>query len=305
MEVSGMKSGKSILSALSVILAGILWGVINLFIRALSAGGLGALEISLLRTAGAALLFSLFLLIRDPKKFRIRFRDIWLFIGTGIVSLVLFNVCYFHTMIASEASVAVVLLYTSPVFVMLLSALFFRERVTLSKILALSLTTAGTVLVAGLLGSGAQLSLPVLLTGIGSGFFYALYSIFGNLALRRYDPMTVTVYTFLFAFAGSIPLGKPLETIRILTGDPELILWGIGIALVSTALPYFFYTYGLARMETGRAAILVAVEPLVGALIGILVFGEEHGLLKLLGILLILAAVVVLNLPSGKGARPS
>ncbi len=53
-------------------------------------------------------------------------------------------------------------------------------------------------------------------------------------------------------------------------------------------------------MEAGRAAILVAVEPLVGALIGILVFREDHGPLKLLGILLILAAVVLLNLPFGK-----
>ncbi len=295
-----MRTKSSVFPALSVILAGILWGVINLFIRALSGGGLDALQISLLRTAGAALLFSLFLLIRDPKKFRVRFRDLWLFAGTGIVSLVLFNVCYFHTMIASEASVAVVLLYTSPVFVMLLSALFFRERITLRKLLALVLTTGGTVLVAGLLGSGARLSLPVLLTGIGSGLFYALYSIFGNLALRKYDPLTVTVYTFLFAFAGSIPLGRPLETFRILGSDPSLILWGIGIALVSTALPYFFYTWGLARMEAGRAAILVAVEPLVGALIGILVFREDHGPLKLLGILLILAAVVLLNLPFGK-----
>ena len=68
MEVSGMKSGKSILSALSVILAGILWGVINLFIRALSAGGLGALEISLLRTAGAALLFLLVVGILPSKR---------------------------------------------------------------------------------------------------------------------------------------------------------------------------------------------------------------------------------------------
>ncbi len=294
---------KNALPALSVILAGVLWGVINLFIRALSSGGLDALQISLCRTAGAAILFSLFLLIRDPGKFRVRLRDLWLFVGTGIVSLVLFNVCYFHTMIVSEASVAVVLLYTSPVFVMLLSALFFRERITPRKLLALALTVSGTVLVAGLLGSGARLSLPVILTGVGSGLFYALYSIFGNLALRRYDPMTVTVYTFLFAFLGSLPLGKPLTTLRALGNDPSLILWGIGVALFSTALPYFFYTWGLARMEAGKAAILVAVEPLVGALIGILVFCEDHGLPKLLGILLILSAIVVLNLPEKRRSK--
>ncbi|MBO4406936.1 MAG: DMT family transporter, partial [Clostridia bacterium] len=117
-------------------------------------------------------------------------------------------------------------------------------------------------------------------------------------------PMTVTVYTFLFALIGSLPLGKPVETVRLLAEEPSLLLWTGGIALVSTAAPYFFYTWGLARMEAGKAAILVAVEPLVGALIGILVFHEGHGPLKLLGILLILAAVIILNLPRRKKEKP-
>ena len=119
--------------AIAVILAGCLWGVINIFVKKLSAAGLDSLQIALGRLAGAAILFSLFLLIRDPSGFRIDLKDIWMFIGTGVISVVFFSLCYFYTMIRGQASVAVVLLYTSPVFVMLFSALLFKERIKINE----------------------------------------------------------------------------------------------------------------------------------------------------------------------------
>ena len=281
--------------ALSVIAAGILWGVISIFVKTLSKAGIDALQISAVRMILAAICFSLFVLIKDRSKFRIRFRDIWMFIGTGIISIVLFNTCYFYTMIHSQASIAVVLLYTSPVFVMILSAIIFKEKITVIKIIALILTICGCVLVAGLT-DGVSISFPVFMIGIASGLFYALYSIFGEIALRRYDTMTVTVWTFIFGLIGSLPLGKVPQTIRIIKSDPKLILFAFGIAILSTVLPYFFYTWGLKRMETSKAAILVAVEPLVGCILGMTIYQEPHNFVKILGIILILASIVLLNI---------
>lgn len=286
----------SILPVISVLLAGILWGVINIFIKRLSAGGLDALQISAIRMTVAVIVFSLFVLIKDRSKFRIRLRDIWIFACSGIISVVLFNTLYFYTMINSQASVAVVLLYTSPIFVMLISALVFKEKITFQKIAALILTFVGCVLVAGVIGGYYVIPPLVIVTGIGSGLFYALYSIFGTIGLKKYDTMTMTVWTFIFGFAAALPLGKPAQTIAAFRADPTLILWGIGIGIVSTVLPYFFYTWGLQRMEPSRAAILVAIEPMVGCVIGMTVFHEPHNALKIIGILLILASIVVLNI---------
>ena len=81
-----------------------------------------------------------------------------MFVGTGIVSVVLFNVCYFYTMIKSQASIAVVLLYTSPVFVMLLSALIFHERITRAEIAGPGPGLCGTALCAGLIGGGYRVT---------------------------------------------------------------------------------------------------------------------------------------------------
>ena len=94
---------------------------------------------------------------------------------------------------------------------------------------------------------------------------------------------------------GALIPGDPAGAARILAGSPILLLWVLGIALVSTAIPYYLYTWGLQHMDPGRAAILASVEPLVGAVLGMTAYGEPHGVPKLLGIALILAAILVLN----------
>lgn len=284
-------------ASIAVILAGVLWGTISIFIRALSAAGISSLEIAMIRMIVAALLFTAVVARKEKKLLRVRLGDLWMFAGTGIVSVVLFNCCYFSTIVNSEASVAVVLLYTSPVFIMLLSALLFKEKITLRKLTALILTVAGCVLVAGLLGGSFAISPKVLLTGLASGLFYGLYTIFGRMALKKYDTMTVTAYTSLFGMVGSIFIGDAGRVWSVVSGEPELLLWCLGIGIFCTVLPYFLYTWGLQRLEAGKAAILVAVEPLVGAVIGMTVFQESREPAKLLGIALIIAAIVLLSQP--------
>ena len=308
--ISEAKRGAVIMrqkATLAVLGAGSLWGIISIFIRNLNAAGLTALQIGAMRNVLAAAVIFLWLGIADRSLLKIRLRDVWMFLGTGIVSMAIFNWCYFTVIEISQASVAVVLLYTSPIFIMILSALLFREKITGRKILALVMTFAGCVLVAGLLGGSYTLSPLVILLGLGSGLFYGLYTIFGSVALRRYDTRTVTAYTFLFATVGSLPLCRPAEGVRALAAHPTGLLWCLGMALVSTMAPYLLYTWGLAHMSNGRAAILVTVEPMVGALLGILAYHEPANPAKLLGMALIFGAVILLNLSGGReeAAAPS
>ena len=284
----------------AVICAGVLWGVISLFIRGLSHAGLDPMQISLIRMSTAAPVFLIAAAMK--KRLKIRLRDVWMFIGTGVVSIVLFNICYFYTMIKSEASVAVVLLYTSPVFVMLLSAVFFHERMTAVKLAALGMTFGGCFLTAGV-SSGAGLTPVVLMTGLASGLFYGLYTIFGRFALEKYPTVTVTAFTFAAGFLGGLPVGKPGQTAGLVFSSGKTVLLCLGIGIVCTVLPYFLYTWGLARMESGKAAILVAVEPLVGAVIGMTVFGEDRSPAKLIGIALILGAIVLLSKNTSEGEK--
>ena len=253
------------------------------------------MDISCVRMVVGAAGMLVVVLITDRRLLRIRLRDIWLFVGTGVVSITLFNVCYFTCMNMSEASIAVVLLYTSPIFVMLLSALFFKEKVTGRKVAALALTFAGCVLVAGLAGGTVRLSPIVLAVGIASGFFYATYSIFGRKALEKYDTLTITFYTFVMGSIASLAIGNPGNIVACAAADPALIAWYLGLGVICTIAPYLLYTAGLAHLEPSKAAIFATVEPLVGSLLGILAYGESAGPQKILGMALILAAVVLAN----------
>ena len=295
-----MATKKSVkIAAFYVIAAGVLWGIISIFVRRLTQGGMTAMQITAARvTVGTVVLLAV-ILIKDTKLLKIKPKDLWLFLGTGLFSVVLFNVGYFYTMQHGETSVAVVLLYTSPIFVMLMGAVFFKEKTTLRKLVALAATVLGCVFVSGILG-GVKMELITLLTGIGSGFFYASYSIFGRYAVEKYHPLTVTFYTFLVAMVTSVPLCMPGKLIRIVADDKMQILWILGIGVVCTVLPYIFYTEGLERMEAGKAAIMVTVEPLVGTLLGIIAYKESANALKIAGIVLIFAAVVFLDIKERK-----
>lgn len=292
------KKNSNILGPVMVFLAGICWGVISVFIKGLTSFDYDSFDIMCFRSWASVVLMFIFFLMRDRSLLKIKLRDIWMFIGTGIFSLTFFSYCYFTSIVRSGAAVAVVLLYTSPIFVMLMSSVVFKEKITLKKIVALILTFIGCVLVAGLIGTGSRLSMGALLLGLGAGFGYALYSIFAGFAVKKYSSLTVTFYTFLFSGITLPIFRNPVALIGSVS--LQVIPWIVGTSIICTVLPYLCYTWGLGKMEAGKAAVLVTVEPLVGAIIGILIYHEDANLFKLLGIILIFSAVILLSLPNIK-----
>lgn len=277
-----------------MVLAGAsLWGLIGLFNRTLMAAGLSPESIVLVRNLGGMVLLGLVLGLWKREVFRIRPGHLAYFFGTGIISVLLFTWCYFSCQQECSLAVAAILLYTSPAFVVLLSALLWRDQLTGRKLLALVLTFFGCVCVTGIYSGGMTITLRGFLLGLGAGFFYALYSIFGRYALAHYEPYTVTFYTFAFAGVGSLVFLRPSQMAVLANGNMALI--ALGLAVVCTVLPYLFYTAGLARMDSGKAAIIASVEPVVAALVGIIVFHESMSPATGLGVVSILAAVLLLR----------
>lgn len=263
--------------------------------RGISAYGVNSLQITFFRSAVTAVLLFLFLFLFDRRKLRVQWKDLWCFIGSGICSIVFFNFCYFQAIQMTSLSVAAILLYTAPIFVTILSAVLFHEKITRKKALALILAFFGCVLVTGVLGGSFFVSHIALLFGVGSGLGYALYSIFGRFALRKYHFLTVAAYTFLFASIGCFPLANFPELIRTVIVVPEMPWIVIALGTVTSAIPYALYTYGLNFMETGHASIISSIEPVMASLIGIVVYHEAVSVSSVTGSLLVLAAILLLN----------
>ena len=286
------------LAVLFVLIAGTLWGMIGIFVRRYTALGLSPLRTAALRITLSALIFSVFVLIYRPKLYTIKLRDLWCFLGTGIVSVALFTYCYFTSMELSSLSVAAVLLYTAPAFVMLFSLIFFRERMTILKGFSLILAVLGCAMTTGVVGGTPNVTLSGLLFGLGSGICYALYSIFSRFALDRgYEPFTVTLYTFLFASAATLALIDVRSVVDVVTKDASSILFALLFAVTSCVLPYVFYTLGLKYISSSTASIIATVEPVVATAVGALVFAEPIGVpFGYIGVALVFLSVALINL---------
>ncbi|WP_100400011.1 EamA family transporter [Bacillus sp. FJAT-44742] len=281
------------LAYFAVMLGAALWGSTGLFVQNLYTYGFTPWEVVAIRLLFSALLITLALGIYRRDLLRFQLKDIPLFIGTGIVSIAFFNYFFFTVMEAASVSLAVVLLYTGPVFVAVMARFIFKEPFTVTKALALLVMVLGCAYTVGMLPLGSEsIGIMAILFGIASGFFYALYSIFGKFLSGRYHSLTITAYSLIF---GSVFLlfTSPIMSKAHLLTEPGVLLNGLGLALFATVCAYFLYTAGLTYIESSRAAILSIIEPVVAIAIGVLVFGDILSGWQTVGILLIFGAIAL------------
>ena len=287
---------KGYLGDILIIIAGLFWGSMGIFVRHLNDLGFSSIQVACLRLTTAGILFALILLIKDRKGFKIALRDIPLFLALGLVSILFFTCCYFTAIRLMTMSTAAILLYTSPIWVMVLAIIFLKEKFTIQKLIALILAFAGCILVSGF---GGKVTVVGILVGLGSGLGYGLYSIFGTFALKKYSPYTVTCYTFLIAGLGSIFVADPVNLVSKISAvenKPALFGFVLLTAVITAVIPFLLYTLGLNMTTAGKAAVLATVEPAAATLFGFFVMKETVGPVAIAGILLVFAAIIVLSL---------
>lgn len=285
------------MSYVLVVIAGISWGLIGLFTKALTEIGLTELNMLTVKAVVSAIFFVIFTFVKHRKAFRLyKPLDIFYFVGTGILSFTFFSWCFMKAINMTGAGVAVVLLYTAPAIIMIYSTIFLKEQLTRKKVVVLCMTLVGCALVSEIWSADSNITLAGLVVGLLAGFGYALYSIFGTMAIKGgYSSETITVYTFLLASVVLLFLEPPMELVSDIAAKnawPLLIVF----SLLTTVLPFFCYTKGLVNLPPSVASVIATIEPVVGAILGILVLKEGASVSKIAGIILIIGGVFLLNM---------
>ena len=280
-----------------VLIAGVSWGLIGVFTKVIDV--LGFTEIQMLFVKGVLATTVLFFItfFKDKSQLKLKsWKDIRYFIGTGICSFAFFSWAYMKAVNLTSLGVAAVLLYTAPTFVMLFSILLFGEKMTKTKGIVLGMTFIGCILVTGILEGGvAVITWQGIGIGLAAGVGYALYSIFGTYAIRAgYGSLTISLYTFLLA---TIVISFLVEPAAVVSQITEMGQWPLAIsfALLTTVVPYLTYTKGLSGLPASKASVTATIEPVVAAILGIVVFHESVTMLKVTGIVLVLSSVVVMG----------
>ncbi|MFB4160189.1 DMT family transporter [Geomicrobium sp. JSM 1781026] len=280
---------------LYTILGASAWGLIGVFVSPLYDRGFTPWEVVAIRGVFTFVFMFLLMILFFRKHLATKFRDHLVFAGAGIISIAFFNYFYFEVFAQSGISLAVTLLYTGPLFVTILSRIFFKEALTKTKMIALGLAVIGCAFVVELLPYGSS-SLPLSVVGMGilSGFFYALYSIFTKPITDRYSPLTITTYTFLYTSVFMLIASDVTAKVGLFT-YPDVLVSSVLLALVSTVAGYVFYTTGLKHLEASKASILATIEPIVAVITGVLVLNDTLAVWQGVGIISVLFSAVLVT----------
>ena len=284
-----------ILSDALVVLAGIMWGVLGIFVKSLRKMGFDSVQISALRWIFSALITFLAVTACDRKKLIISLRDVWIFAFIGIFSSLAMSTFYFMCMGLTSIAVSDVLMYTSPIWVMVFSALIFKEKITSRKFVCILLSFCGCAFVSGILNSGGRYNFWGIVFGLCSGIAYSLYGILGKIALKKYDKVTLTVYNMIFAAIGAMFI-TDTNTVFVLIGkDISCLKYIFFLAIFGTVLPFFLYTFALRYTRASRAAVICCIEPVSAAFVSIFIAKEQLDMFQFAGIAVIILSIILLQ----------
>lgn len=282
-------------AVIPIVVATIFWGFIGYFSTTLKNAGLSTPQTLSVRMTFAALALIIATLLINPKKgFKVSLKDLLMLFACGTITLTVNNMFYFTSIERSGMSVAAVLMYTAPIFVMIMSAIFYKEKITLIKVAALIVTFAGCTLVS--LSSSNNVADPIGIgCGLVSGITYAMYSIFANSLLKRYTSLTVVMYTYFFAALSSYFVASPLETFPLMW-NTQMTVYAILFGVFCSAAAHGLYSLGMKYTEPSVASILATLELVMASIVGYIAFGQSLAWYNYIGIILVMASVVMLNL---------
>lgn len=269
-----------------------LWGLIGVLSKGVLEAGVSPLEIAFWRAVLAGGLFLLHAAL--TRQLRLARRDLPLFIGFALLGVTTFYAAFVLAVAAGGISLATVLLYSAPAFVVVAAWLLLGEPLTGQKLMLVGLATLGIALVAQGGGQGITVTSTSLGWGLLAGLCYASYYIFGKWVLGRYTPVAI--------YAVVLPIGA-LGLWPLVTFSPKSpAVWGLllALALLSTYLAYLLYYTGLRRTEASRAVLIATIEPVVAAGLAALLFGERLGWWGLTGAILVVSASVFANTLSSR-----
>ena len=282
--------------------AGACWGASGIFVRTLRAADFNNITIMFSRAIVGVVLLFVFLMIHDRSLLRIRLCDLPVFLSAAINGYLLMNTCYNLTVESLTLSLASVLLGLCPIFVLLLGAVFFREKITPLKVSCMLTALCGCMLISGVFDGTSDVawSIAGIVTGLGSAFFNAIYTINSKqLTERKYDVLTINLYVFMLTAACLLPfadLSMIVDFVCSSSGGGTFgILFFLAQALITSVAPNYLYTTSIRYIDSSKAAILsCGAEPVSALILGIFIYREFPTFFSILGMIFTISALVLL-----------
>jgi drug/metabolite transporter (DMT)-like permease len=309
-----METGKPVRGYLYIAAATFFWGVAATVGRAAFTGRLAGIQALrpidplILSHSRVALSFLAILpvlgLLRGWRRLRVPAADLRQIFLIGVLGVAASNYFYYLAIQKTNVATAIIVQYTAPVWVLLYTVARGLQRPTLQRVAAVGLALTGIALVIGLVGSaGFRMNTLGVLAALLAAFSFAFYNIGGHHLLTRHDRWIVLLYTTGSASVFWLLVNPPWKIIAAhYSGEQWVFL--LLFSLLSVLAPFSFYFAGLQHLEPTRAVVVSCLEPVFSIVIAAVALGEVMRPLQVLGIVIVLAAIIVVQLPDRRAAEP-
>jgi len=287
--------------------AALFWGIAATVGRAaftgrlLPGGALRAIDPLILSqsraTLSLAVLLPVLVMRRGAAALRVPSRDLLRFFLLGILGVAASNYLYYLAIQRTNVATAIILQYTAPVWVLLYTVVRGAQRPSLRRTSAVGLAVVGCALAVGLVGSGAlRLDTVGVIAALLAAFSFAFYNVGGHSVLARYDRWKVLLWVLVATSAFWMFVNPPWKIIAAHYGREQ---WGFMLvfSLLSVLAPFSCYFAGLQHLEPTRAIVASCLEPVFSIVIAALALGELLRPFQTVGIVLVLVAIVLIQLP--------
>ena len=271
-----------------IIIAAVLWSLAGIFAKQIH--GMSAQSIIFYRVVLAFVIFFVFIVISGNLKIiELKDKKIYLIIFGILQAGTMLT--FFISLLKASVSIAVLLLYTAPVYITILSPWILKEKSTKKGIIALFLSILGILLIVDPEKLDFQYYSIGILAGIASGIIYAFQIMISKYASSTYSGYTQAFWSFLIAILILLPVGiAPFDVVH------ENLGYLILLSIFPTILAVSLYFNGLKRVKTQNASILGLIEPLSAVILAVLILGEQISTFEMIGGALILAGAALVTI---------
>ncbi|MGH9544931.1 MAG: DMT family transporter [Terriglobales bacterium] len=243
-------------------------------------------------------------LLRGRQHLRLPARDLGQLFLIGVLGVAASNYFYYLAIQRTNVATAIIVQYTAPIWVLLYTVARGLQKPTLQRVAAVGLAVTGIALVIGVFGRGGlRLDTIGFLAALLAAFSFAFYNIGGHSILARRDRWIVLLYTTCSASLFWLLVNPPWKLIAA-HYSPSQWLFLLLFSLISVLAPFSFYFAGLQHLEPTRAIVVSCLEPVFSIVIAAVALGEVMRPLQVIGIVFVLAAITVVQLPDRRSAQP-
>ena len=255
----------------------------------------------LLRVIGGSILF--FLTYLFFVKERVKKKDFFRLMLCGLFGVAINQLFFFEGLNLTTPINAAIIMTISPVLVIITSAIIIKEKITVRKIIGIILGLIGACIL--ILNSGDISFENDFFTGnilvLINATSYSIYLVLVKTLMKRYNPITVMFYVFIFGLIFVLPFGiDEIQKIDLTTFNEEIYLKIGFVVICTTFIAYMFNAFALKSLNPSVVSVYIYLQPLLASLIAIALNSDSLSLVKILSAIFIFSAVFLVSIPSKK-----